>query len=104
MKKIISTISLLLAILTALPVSAYKVTVKWNLAEGAEIRLGAINSAPEALSPGQTSYTLERDTYTWLYVIAKPGYRISEVTGPVEGLKPSVSASVQNSSWSYWGK
>ncbi len=104
MKKIISTISLLLAILTALPVSAYKVTVKWNLAEGAEIRLGAINSAPESLSPGQTSYTLERDTYTWLYVIAKPGYRISEVTGPVEGLKPSISASVQNSSGSYWGK
>lgn len=109
MKQIIKAVSILaLLLMTAMTASAYRVTVKWNNADAAEIRIGAMNADAVPLAAGQTSYVLEGSTAQWLYVVAKDGYKIDAITGPTNMSQadktPKVSGSIKGGSGSYWGK
>ena len=103
--KAVSVLALLL--MTAMTASAYKVTVKWNNADAAEIRIGAMNAEAVSLSAGQTSYVLEGASAQWIYVVAKDGYKIDAITGPANMSQadktPKVSGLIKGGSGSYWG-
>lgn len=109
MKQIIKAVfALAMLLMTVMTASAYKVTVKWNNAAGAEIRLGSMNAEAVSLAAGQTSYVLEGASAQWIYVVAKDGYKIDAITGPANMSQadktPIVSGLIKGGSGSYWGK
>ena len=73
------------------------------------IKIGGMSSgySPEELSTGQKEYTYESASSSWLYIIAKEGYRIVSATAPDSSqLEPmfSTTAAADGGSGSYWGK
>ena len=103
------TLLLTALLLSAFTADAYKVTFRWNLPESAMIKIGGMSSgySPEELSTGQKEYTYESASSSWLYIIAKEGYRIVSATAPDSSqLEPmfSTTAAADGGSGSYWGK
>lgn len=103
------TLLLTALLLSAFTADAYKVTFRWDLPESAMIKIGGMGSSysPEELSTGQNEYTYESTSSSWLYIIAKEGYRIVSATAPDNSqLEPmfSTTAAADGGSGSYWGK
>ena len=94
MKKF-QTIGLLLLMLigVSLSASAYKLTLEWNDPEAVTVKIGGLTSADEPLSAGQTSYIFEETAGKYVYVIAKPGYKITEISTPAGAVNPGFNAS-----------
>ena len=83
-KYLFSGVLFLMALLTALPASAFKVTFAWETPGSVKLRIGSMTADLVELAPDQTSFTYDSDNYTNVFSI---------YAFPAEGyiLKPTVN-------------